>query len=108
MQISGSIRCWRMTSTDVASAFMSSIALIEADILKVDGLLVDAHRRRRNPVREPAGLDDAAHQRRDECAVLGRSQPLALMRGPLGRVDDASVGRDARIGQRADLAVERL
>src|SRR6187397_548525 len=80
MQISGSIRCWRMTSTDVASAFMSSIALIEADILEVDGLLVDAHRRRRNPVREPAGLDDAAHQRRDECAVLWRSQPLALMR----------------------------
>ena len=50
-------------------------AVSEPHVLEVDRLLVDAHRRRRDPVRELARLDDAAHERGDERAVLGGRQP---------------------------------
>ncbi len=50
--------------------------LVEAHVLEVDGLAVDAHDRRRDPVGELTGVDHAAHQRNDEVAILVGRQPF--------------------------------
>src|SRR5438094_1587155 len=81
---------------------------VEAYISEVDGLVVDAARRRGDPVREFAGLDDAPHQRRDERAVRCARQPALDIGVPLGLEDHTAFGIDLRRGQRSDPTVERF
>src|SRR6218665_2033296 len=80
MQISGSIKCCLMTCAMAAGSMAGSA---ETHVLEVHRLPVDADRRPRNPARESAGLDHAAHQRCHEGQVLRRGQPLRLARLPL-------------------------
>src|SRR5512142_3280383 len=109
MQISGSIKCWRSTSTTAWLALIRlGAALVEAHVLEVDGLVVDAAPGRSDPVGEASRLGDAAHERRDEGAVALRRQPLEMPVRPVGLAHDVAVGIDPRRRERADPAVERL
>src|SRR6267142_3758620 len=75
-------------------------------VLELDGLAVDAARRRRDPAGELAGLDDRLHQRRHVDLVLRRGQPVVLAGVPLGLADHAAVGGHAQLAEVADGAVE--
>src|SRR5438105_4806694 len=81
---------------------------VETYVLEVHGLAVDAHHRRRNPVRELARLNHTAHQAGDEGAVFAAREPLVLLAGPFGFADDPPIRRNLDARQRADVAVEGL
>src|SRR5260370_34014905 len=55
----------------------------EPDVLEVQGLAVDAARRRRDPAGELSGLGDGAHQALDPGLGLRGRQPRVLLRVPL-------------------------
>src|SRR3954447_9336294 len=105
MQISGSTRWCRMApgATDASiRGCEGGTVLVEPNVLEIERLSVDADHRRRDPVRVTTTVDDASHQRRDIGAILVGRQPVALARPPRRLVDDASVGRYVKPGERAD------
>src|SRR5581483_4175650 len=84
-------------------------ALIEADVLEVDRLAVDALLRRRNPVGELPALGHAArHQRLHVGVVLRARQPVMPPAVPFGFGQHVAVDADVMAGEFADLAVESL
>src|SRR5438874_2679186 len=106
MQVSGSMRCCRSIS---GTAFaVSATVSAKAHVLEVERLPVDPNRRRRNPARELAWLDDASHQGRNEGAVVGRGEPFPLVPRPLPVADHAAIRADPHTGQRTDATVEGL
>src|SRR5262245_54046834 len=106
MQISGSMRCWRATTTLSGAADMARSA--EAHVFEVRRLLVDARDRRRDPVRVLARLGDAAHQRLHELSIALRWQPVARAGGPFGLAHDLALRRHLQARERPDLPMERL
>src|SRR5580700_12147908 len=86
-----------------SSSFCGSI---ESDILEFDGQAVDAANRRRNPVRELAGLDDAAHQRLDVGMIGCVRQPVSHAASPFGFGDDAAIGGDVMAGELPDSSMK--
>src|SRR5678816_4097519 len=102
MQISGSMRC---CLTNLISDGFIAISTaeygarpavwwrrgsVEPDVLEVDGLPIDAHDRRRDPIGELSGFDDAPHQARDEGAVTRTWKPLVDLRFPRGVADHSA------------------
>src|SRR5262249_874208 len=78
---------------------------IEADVLKIDRLLVDPAPRRCNPVGELAVLDDAAgHHRLDEGVVRGARHPRVAAGVPLLLGEHLALRADVMTGEVADLA----
>src|SRR5260221_11293885 len=96
MQISGSMRCWRNTSTDtwltIISRSREGGASVEADVLEVHGLLVDPAGRRRDPVGEAARLGDPSHLRRDECTNHFPRQPVQMLVGAVAFAHNVPAG----------------
>src|ERR1700735_408774 len=95
IHISGSMRCCLINSW--VGAFMSFNPVqsrrFDLDVFEIAGLVVDAHLRRRDPVRELARFADRLHQRGDEVAVVDRGQIVALYLRPFGGADDNALGR---------------
>jgi hypothetical protein len=86
---------------------IASYPVVEANILEINRLSIDAPGRGRDPVRHLAGLQHRlGHQRGDIGAVGGTRQPLLAVPLPFGGRDDLARGRDRSAGKGADLAVE--
>src|SRR5262245_30409420 len=74
----------RAADTMKASLMPLAQMLVESDVLEVEWPAVDARARRRDPVRELSGLDDAArHQRLHEGIVLLGRKPAIAASMPL-------------------------
>src|SRR5712664_56792 len=85
------------------------ISSVEAHVLKVERLAVDAFYRRSNPVGKFAELRDAAaHQRLHILIVIGTGQPLKFVSLPLFFGKDFSGSTDEVSGEVADFAMKAL
>src|ERR1700686_1276222 len=98
MEILGSMRCCRSTCTGgpvpLISRSSPTLRSIEADVLKVQRMVIYAACGRSDPVGELARLHHATHQRRNERAVGGPRQPAIDARCPLRGRHDVAVGVD--------------
>src|SRR5882757_9369599 len=122
MQISGSIRCCTAYSALAEAAMLVSPwvvpgaiaarpwvrASVEAYVLEVHRLPVDADGRGRDPAGELARLDHPAHQRGDKGAVSLARQPVRQVGLPLQVGHHVPIRRHVHPGEGADLAVKRL
>src|ERR1700682_446004 len=82
---------------------------IEANVFKVQRLIIHPARRGSNPIRKLPKLDDtAAHERLDEGMVLGSRQPLGLAFLPGFLAQDFSFGADEMSREIADFTMEAL
>src|SRR5271167_3195581 len=79
---------------------------VQADVLEVEGRVVDADFGRGDPARDLARLGDTPHQARDEAAVLAGRQPVALPKAPFLLGDRAPLRVGPHAGPDADRAVE--
>src|SRR6266850_5213474 len=87
----------------------SLLRSIEANVFKVQRLIIHTARRGSNPIRKLTELDDtAAHERLDEGMVLGSRQPLGFTLLPGFLAQDFSFGADKVSGEIADFAMEAL
>src|ERR1700682_3449252 len=112
MKISGSMRCCRSTCTvgpvPLISLSSTTLRSIEADVLKVQRMVIYAACGRSDPVGEPSRLRHATHQRRNELAVAGTRQPAVDARCPLRSRHDIAVRVQVRGRKRPNPAVESL
>src|ERR1700681_4218667 len=112
MQISGSMRCCRSTCTvgplPLISLSSTTLRSIEADVLKVQRMVIYAPSGRSDPVGEPARLHYATHQRRNKRAVGGTRQPAVDARRPLRGRHDVAVGVHVCRRKRTNPTVESL
>src|SRR4051794_12703800 len=109
IQISGSMRCCRSTSTLWISAVaVSLMSSGKAHVLEIERLIVDAARGGRDPVREPARLDHATHERCNERAILVAGEPAIHAGLPLLGRDHVAVGINVTCRERSDAAMKRL
>src|SRR6267143_5889177 len=93
-------------STEFKRSFLCSI---EANVFKVQRLIIHPARRGSNPIRKFTGLDDpAAHKRLHEGMVLGSRQPLGFAFLPGFLAQDFSFGADKVSREIADFAMEAL
>src|ERR1700704_2666439 len=82
---------------------------MEANVFKVQRLIIHPARRGSNPIRKLPKLDDAAaHERLHEGMVLGSRQPLGFTFLPGLLAQDFSFGADKVSREIADLAMEAL
>src|SRR6266850_2505370 len=87
----------------------SLLRSIEANVFKVQRLIIHPARRGSNPIRKLTELDDtAAHERLDEGMVLGSRQPLGFTLLPGFLAQDFSFGADKVSREIADFAMEAL
>src|SRR6267378_4560132 len=87
----------------------SLLRSIEANVFKVQRLIIHPARRGSNPIRKLTELDDtAAHERLDEGMVLGSRQPLGFSFLPGFIAQDFSFGADKVSREIADFAMEAL
>src|SRR6267142_896441 len=85
----------------------SLLRSIEANVFKVQRLIIHPARRRSNPIRKLAELDDAAgHERLHEGMVLGSRQPLGFTLLPGFFAQNFSFGADKVSREIADFAME--
>src|SRR5262245_6577064 len=99
----------RAADTMSASFMRVSQMLVESHVLEVERPRIDSRTRRRNPVRELAGVDHAArHQRLHECIVLLGRKPSVATRVPLLLAHHVPVGADVMAGEVPDGAMECL
>src|SRR3954467_9907265 len=75
-------------------------------VLVLDRFLVDAARRRGDPSGHLSGLADTDHQRLHMGPIGLTGQPSVDRRGPLLRVDEATVGTHVPAPERAHVAME--
>src|SRR6266404_4206969 len=88
---------------------LHSCESIEANVFKVQRLIIHPARRGSNPIRKLTELDDAAaHERLDEGMVLGSRQPLGFTLLPGFLAQDFSFGADKVSREIADFAMEAL
>src|SRR5579871_1758150 len=71
--------CWMITSNSFRA---DEDTLVESDIFKLDGLIVDSAHRRCDPVGEFPRLDDAAHERLHISVIGPHRQPFTYTRLP--------------------------
>src|SRR6266446_6495546 len=82
---------------------------IEANVFKVQRLIIHPPRRGSNPIRKLTELDDtAAHERLHEGMVLGSRQPLGFTLLPGFLAQNFSFGADKVSREIADFAVKAL
>ena len=82
---------------------------MEANVFKVQRLIINPARRGSNPIRKLAGLNDtAAHERLHEGMVPGSRQPLGLSFLPGFPAQDFSFGADEVSREIADFPMETL
>src|SRR6267142_7246788 len=87
----------------------SLLRSIEANVFKVQRLIIHPARRGSNQIRKPTGLDDAAaHERLDEGMVVGGRQPLGFSFLPGFLALAFSFGADEVSREIADFAMEAL
>ena len=91
-----------------AAMSMAVSESVEAHVFEIEGLVVDAACRRRNPVGKLARLGDTSHERCHEGAIGCARQPAVDVRVPLFRADHVALGIDVRRCKRPDLAMECL
>src|SRR5258708_30088459 len=90
MQISGSIRCWRITpAASVWAIAVIRNGSIEADVFEIHRKVVDPSWRWRAPIGELSALRHGAHQRGAGSAVRATWQPAIYISAPLGLRNDA-------------------
>src|SRR5579872_238745 len=75
-------------------------------VFEVAGLVVDADAWRGDPAGELARLGHRLHQAGNKVAVVLRRQPLPFVAIPCRVVDQRALGRNLRVLEFADLAVE--
>src|SRR6267142_5716802 len=82
---------------------------MEANVCKVQRLIIHPARRGSNPIRKLTGFNDtAAHKRLHEGMVLGSWQPLGLSFLPGFLAQNFSLGADKVSREIADFAMEAL
>src|SRR5882762_7371805 len=87
----------------------SLLSSMEANVFKVQRLIINPARRGSNPIRKLTELNDtAAHERLHEGMVLGSRQPLGLPFLPGFLAQDFSFGADKVSREIADFAMEAL
>src|SRR6267142_1910060 len=80
---------------------------IEANVFKVQRLIIHPARRRSNPIRKLSELDDAAaHERLHKGMVLGSRHPLGFTLLPEFFAQDFSFGADKVSREIADFAMK--
>src|SRR6185295_17153346 len=81
--------------------------LFSPDVLEIDRLLIDASPRRRDVVRELAGLVDRLRHDAEKVLRVGwHREPLGLSPRPLVRAERHAVRIEMEAGIHADVAVE--
>src|SRR6266436_5811685 len=87
----------------------SLLRSIEANVFKVQRLIIHPPRRGSNPIRKLAELDDtAAHERLHEGMILGSRQPLGFTFLPGFLAQNSSFGADKVSREIADFTMEAL
>src|SRR5687768_10458920 len=89
-----------MRASHVPTSLARSSVLMLASqlhVLPLEGLVVDALERRRDPAGDLAGLHDLLHERLDERAVLFGGEPLGGALVPLGVADEVALRIEARL-----------
>src|SRR6266850_2469863 len=87
----------------------SLLRSIEANVFKVQRLIIHPPRRGSNPIRKLSDLDDAAaHERLHEGMILGSRQPLGFTFLPGFLAQNFSFGADKVSREIADFAMEAL
>src|SRR6266404_4459369 len=87
----------------------SLLRSIEANVFKVQRLIIHPARRGSNPIRKLAELDDtAAHERLHEGMILGSRQPLGFTFLPGFLAQNSSFGADKVSREIADFTMEAL